>query len=192
MLVEIREFILTLGPALSKEEFTHPSETVWIAKDAKVSPTASILGPCIIDHGAEIRHCAFLRENVIIGRNAVVGNSVEVKNSILFDEVETPHFNYVGDSILGYRAHMGAGSILSNVKANRNPIAVRDAENSPETNLLKFGAILGDHAEIGCNAVLNPGCIVGRNANVYPLSSVRGVVPANSIYKNKSEIIGKK
>lgn len=187
----IKDFILALGPTLSAEEFDNPSEGVWIAKDAKVFPSAYIGAPCIIDHGAEIRHCAFIRGSAIVGKNAVVGNSVELKNAVLFDKVQTPHYNYVGDSILGYKAHMGAGSITSNVKSDKTLVAVKAGEERLETGLKKFGAILGDNVEVGCNSVLNPGTVIGRNSNIYPTSSVRGVVPADSIYKDKDSIVKK-
>lgn len=184
----IAEFIRELGGRLSAGEYDHTAPDVWIAKDAAVAPGASISGPCIIDHGAEIRHCAFIRGSAIVGKKAVVGNSSELKNVILFDEVQTPHYNYVGDSILGWKAHMGAGAITSNVRADKANISVHAGVNI-HTGLRKFGAVLGDHAEIGCNAVLNPGTIVGRGSRVYPLSSVRGVVPERSIYKTNGETV---
>ena len=185
----IKEFILTPGPALSPEEFDSPEEGVWIAKDAKVFPSAYIGAPCIIDHGAEVRHCAFIRGSAIVGKNCVVGNSVELKNVVLFDNVQTPHYNYVGDSILGYRAHMGAGSITSNVKSDKTLVVVRCGAERFATGLKKFGAILGDNVEIGCNSVLNPGSVVGRRSSVYPTSSVRGVVPEDSIFKAPGDIV---
>lgn len=191
VLGDISAFIEKLGPQLPKDEFEHPSPGVWIAKDATVFPSAYIGAPCIIDHGAEIRHCAFIRGSAIVGKNAVVGNSTELKNVILFDGVQVPHYNYVGDSVLGYKAHMGAGSITSNVKMDRTLVKVF-CDDALETNRKKFGAILGNHAEIGCNSVLNPGTVVGANALVYPLSSVRGVVPTNAIYKDKDNIIEKR
>ena len=187
-LPKIGEFLRTLGPTLSKEEYDNPAPEVWIAKSATVAASASITGPCIICPGAEIRHCAFIRGNALVGEGAVVGNSVELKNVILFDKVQTPHYNYVGDSILGYRAHMGAGSITSNVKSDKTLVTVRDGENKVETGLKKFGAMLGDNVEIGCNSVLNPGTVIGRGSRVYPLSSVRGTIPAGCIYKNAGEI----
>lgn len=190
-LPEIHDFILKLGKTLSPEEFHSPSEGVWIANDATVFPSAYIDGPCIIDHGAEIRHCAFIRGNAIIGKNAVVGNSSELKNSVLFDDVQTPHYNYVGDSVLGYKAHMGAGSITSNVKSDKSIVIVRDGDLRIDTCLKKFGTILGDGVEIGCNSVLNPGSVVGRRSNIYPVSSVRGVVQEDSIYKGKNDIVKK-
>jgi len=187
----ITDFILKLGPTLPKEEFDCPKEGVWIAKDAIVYPTAFIAPPAIIDHGTEVRHCAFIRGSAIVGKNCVVGNSVELKNVILFDNVQTPHYNYVGDSVLGYKSHMGAGSITSNVKSDRSPVFVKTGEGSIETGRKKFGAILGDHVEVGCNSVLNPGSVIGRNTNIYPLSRVRGEVPANSIYKDGDDIVDK-
>lgn len=188
----IKDLIISLGNALDKEEFNEVSPQVWIHKSATVSPTAFIGAPCIIDAGTEIRHCAFIRESALIGKNCVVGNSAEIKNAILFDNVQTPHYNYVGDSILGYKAHMGAGSITSNVKSDSSLVKVKDGENTFETDLKKFGAMLGDFAEIGCNTVLNPGTIVGKHSNIYPLSSVRGVVPEYSIYKTGGVIVTKK
>ncbi len=191
-LTKIKAFILALGPALPAEEFDHPAADVWIAKDAEIFPSAYIGGPCIIDHGAEVRHCAFIRGSVIVGKNAVVGNSVELKNVVLFDNVQTPHYNYVGDSILGYRSHMGAGSITSNVKSDKTLVSVREGAERLDTGLKKFGAILGDNVEVGCNSVLNPGTVLGRGSTIYPLSSVRGIVPENSIYKNADEVVAKK
>ena len=187
----IKDFILALGPTLPAEEFDNPSEGVWIARDAKVFPSAYIGAPCIIDHGAEIRHCAFIRGSAVVGRNAVVGNSVELKNAVLFDNVQTPHYNYVGDSVLGYKSHMGAGSITSNVKSDKTLVVVKGDEEIP-TGRKKFGAVLGDFVEVGCNSVLNPGTVIGRHTNVYPTSSVRGVIPENSIYKGKDDIAAKK
>ena len=176
-LSEIGNYIKTLGAQLPGEEYDHPEETVWIAKTAKVAPTASITGPCIIGKDAEVRHCAFIRGNALVGEGAVVGNSTELKNVILFDKVQVPHYNYVGDSILGYKAHMGAGSITSNVKSDKLPVVIKDGNEQIETGRKKVGAMLGDFVEIGCGTVLNPGSVVGRNSSVYPLSSVRGVVP---------------
>ena len=184
----IGEMIMKIGAALPEDEFDHPAEDIWIAKDAKVWPTAWITGPCIIDHGTEVRHCAFIRGKALVGKNCVVGNSVELKNVILFDNVQTPHYNYVGDSILGFKAHMGAGSITSNVKSDRSPVAVHIGEAVLDTGMKKFGAMIGDQAEIGCNTVLNPGSIVGRASTVYPVSCVRGTVPAYSIYKDSGNI----
>ena len=188
----IKSFILELGATLSADEYDHPEEGVWIAKDAKIFPSAYIGAPCIIDHGAEVRHCAFIRGNAIVGKNAVVGNSTELKNVVLFDNVQVPHYNYVGDSILGYKAHMGAGSITSNVKSDKTLVTVHIPDAPIETGRKKFGAILGDNVEVGCNSVLNPGTVVGRCSNIYPVSCVRGVVPANSIYKAKDNIVAKK
>ena len=185
----IKAFILELGETLSPEEFDHPAEGVWIAKDAKVFPTAYLGAPCIIDHEAEVRHCAFIRGSAIVGKGAVVGNSVELKNVVLFDKVQTPHYNYVGDSILGYRAHMGAGSITSNVKSDKTLVVVKEPGAPHETGRKKFGAILGDNVEVGCNSVLNPGTVIGRRSNVYPTSSVRGVIPADSIYKDREHVV---
>jgi len=192
VLDEIKSFILELGPTLDPEEFDNPYEGVWIAKDATVFPSAYIGSPCIIDHEAEIRHCAFIRGSAIVGKKAVVGNSVELKNVVLFDNVQTPHYNYVGDSVLGYKAHMGAGSITSNVKSDKTLVSVKDPSGNIETGRKKIGAILGDNVEVGCNSVLNPGTIVGRSSNIYPTSCVRGVIPANSIYKSQVDIIIKK
>ena len=190
-LAKINDFILKIGPTLDKEKYEKVGEDVWIAKSATVAPTAYIKGPAIIGENAEIRHCAFIRGKAIVGENAVVGNSTELKNVILFNRVQVPHYNYVGDSILGYKSHMGAGSITSNVKSDKKLVVVKDGIEKIETGIKKFGAMLGDNVEIGCGSVLNPGTVVGRNTNIYPLSSVRGVVPENSIYKNKNEIIEK-
>lgn len=187
----IKDFIYSLGAELSPEEFDHPEEGVWIAKDAKVFPSAYIGSPCIIDRGAEVRHCAFIRGSAIVGKGAVVGNSTELKNVVLFDKVQVPHYNYVGDSILGFKAHMGAGSITSNVKSDKTLVVVKEPGNHMETGRKKFGAILGDHVEVGCNSVLNPGTVVGRGSNIYPTSCVRGVIPGNSIYKDKDNIVSK-
>ena len=187
----IGDFILALGPTLPPEEYDNPAEGVWVAKDARVFPSAYIGAPCIIDHEAEIRHCAFIRGSAVVGKNAVVGNSVELKNVVLFDGVQTPHYNYVGDSILGYKAHMGAGSITSNVKSDRSLVVVKGDVELP-TGRKKFGAVLGDFVEVGCNSVLNPGTVVGRHTNIYPTSSVRGVIPENSIYKDKDDIVQRK
>ena len=188
----IKEFILALGPTLPEEEYTQVQPNVWVHKTAKVFPSAYLGAPCIIGPETEVRHCAFIRGSALVGRHCVVGNSVELKNVILFDYVETPHYNYVGDSILGYHSHMGAGSITSNVKADRGLVTVKNEGELLETGRKKVGAILGDWAEIGCNTVLNPGTVVGRNSNVYPLSCVRGVVPERSIYKNSGEMMPKK
>ncbi len=189
VLDEIKAFIMELGETLPEEEYAHPSEGIWIARDAKVFPSAYIGAPCIIDHEAEIRHCAFIRGSAIVGKHAVVGNSCELKNVVLFDNVQTPHYNYVGDSILGYKAHMGAGSITSNVKSDKTLVVVKQPGEFIETGRKKFGAVLGDHVEVGCNSVLNPGTIVGRRSTVYPTSCVRGVIPADSIYKDKVDIV---
>ena len=187
----IGAYILRKGPMLDPAVYERHGENIWIARSAKVAPTASLTGPLIIDENAEIRHCAFIRGNAVVGKDCVVGNSTELKNSVLFDHVQVPHYNYVGDSILGTHSHMGAGSITSNVKADRTQVVVKDGQERIETGLKKFGAMLGDSVEIGCNTVLNPGTVVGRNTNVYPLSMVRGVVPADSIYKNRNEIAEK-
>lgn len=187
----IGDFLRELGPTLPESEYDHPAELVWIAKSAQVAPTASITGPCIICPNAEIRHCAFIRGNALVGAGATVGNSTELKNVILFDHVQVPHYNYVGDSILGYKAHMGAGSITSNVKSDKTLVVVKDGKEQIATGRKKFGAMLGDGVEIGCNSVLNPGTVVGRNTSVYPLSSVRGVVPANSIFKHQDQIVSR-
>jgi NDP-sugar pyrophosphorylase family protein len=191
-LPRIGEFIKETGKTLPASEYDRPSEFVWIAKSARVAPTASITGPCIICPEAEVRHCAFIRGNAIVGRGATVGNSTELKNDILFDGVQVPHYNYVGDSILGYRAHMGAGSITSNVKSDKTLVVVKDGKERIETGLKKFGAMLGDGVEIGCNSVLNPGTVIGRGTSVYPLSSVRGVIPAGSIYKRRGDVVERK
>ena len=192
VLGELSDFILRLGATLPAEEFDHPEEDVWIAKDAKVFPSAYIGGPCIIDHEAEIRHCAFIRGSAIVGKKAVVGNSVELKNVVLFDFVQTPHYNYVGDSILGSHAHMGAGSITSNVKSDKTLVVVKDGQEQIPTGRKKVGALLGDYVELGCNSVLNPGTVIGPHSTVYPTSSVRGVIPPNAIYKDQNTIIIKK
>lgn len=190
-LPKIKEFILQLGKTLDENEYIKQGEDVWIAKDATVYPSAYIQGPAIIGKKAEIRHCAFIRGSVIVGEGAVVGNSTELKNVILFDGVQVPHYNYVGDSILGYKAHMGAGSITSNVKSDKTLTVVHTADGNIETGLKKFGAILADYVEVGCGSVLNPASVVGRNTNIYPLSMVRGVIPARSIYKKQGEIVDK-
>lgn len=190
VLPQISSFIKQLGRSLPEEEYEKRGEDIWIAKDAFVAPTASIQGPAIIGKGAEIRHCAFIRGSAIVGEGAVVGNSTELKNVILFNKVQVPHYNYVGDSILGYQSHMGAGSITSNVKSDKSLVIIHGKENV-ETGLKKMGAILGDHVEIGCGSILNPGTIIGKNTNVYPLSMVRGVISAGSIYKKAGEICEK-
>ena len=186
----IKNLILELGPALG-EEYTEVSPCVWIHKTATVAPTAYIGGPSIIGAHTEVRHCAYVRENALVGNNCVIGNSVELKNVILFDNVQVPHFNYVGDSILGYKSHMGAGSLTSNVKSDQTLVTVKNGDERIETGLKKFGAMLGDHVEVGCNSVLNPGTVVGRHSNIYPTSCVRGVVPENSIWKNDGRIVKK-
>ncbi len=190
-LSQINGFILELGPTLDTNEFDHPSSDVWIHKSVKIAQTATINGPLIIDADTEVRPGAFIRGNAIVGKNCVVGNSTELKNVVLFNTVQVPHYNYVGDSILGTHSHMGAGSITSNVKSDKTLVVVKDGEEQIETGLKKFGAMLGDYVEVGCNSVLNPGTVIGRNSNIYPLSPVRGVVPANSIYKNKDNIVTK-
>lgn len=191
VLPKIGAFIKELGATLPTEEYEQKGEDVWIAKSAKVAPTAFINGPAIIGKEAEIRHCAFIRGNAIVGEGAVVGNSTELKNVLLFNKVQVPHYNYVGDSILGYKAHMGAGSITSNVKSDKTLVTILTKEEKVKTELKKMGAILGDEVEVGCNSVLNPGTVIGKHSNVYPLSMVRGFVPANSIYKNKNEVVEK-
>ena len=187
----INDYIIELGKTLDKEKYDEREENVWIAKTAKVAPTAYIGGPAIIGENAEIRHCAFIRGKAIVGEGAVVGNSTELKNVILFNKVQVPHYNYVGDSILGYKAHMGAGSITSNVKSDRRLVIIKNSKEQIETGLKKVGAMLGDEVEVGCGSVLNPGTVIGKNSNIYPLSSVRGVVEANRIYKNRTEIVEK-
>ena len=188
VLPKISAFILQLGSTLSEEEYEKIGEDVWIARSATVAPTAYIHGPAIIGKNAEVRHCAFIRGNAIVGEGAVVGNSTELKNVVLFNKVQVPHYNYVGDSILGYKAHMGAGSITSNVKSDKKLVVVKDGRERIETGLKKFGAMLGDEVEVGCGSVLNPGTVVGRHSSIYPLSSVREVVPADSIYKKRGEV----
>ncbi|MDO4298506.1 MAG: UDP-N-acetylglucosamine pyrophosphorylase [Lachnospiraceae bacterium] len=191
VLPKIGNFILKLGATLDETEYEKRGENVWIAKSAKVAPTAYINGPAIIGKEAEVRHCAFIRGNAIVGEGAVVGNSTELKNVILFNKVQVPHYNYVGDSILGYKAHMGAGSITSNVKSDKKHVVVKAGNERMETGLKKFGAMLGDCVEVGCGSVLNPGTVVGPHSNIYPLSSVREVVPAHSIYKKRGEVAEK-
>ncbi len=188
----IRDFILRLGKTLSEDIYERIGEDVWIARDAKVYASAFIGGPAIIGRGAEVRHGAFIRGSAIVGEGAVVGNSTELKNVVLFNQVQVPHYNYVGDSILGYRAHMGAGSITSNVKSDKMPVKVSIDGARIATGLQKFGAMIGDNVEVGCNAVLNPGTVIGRGSTVYPLSMVRGYVPERSIYKRQGEVVGKK
>ena len=188
-LAGIKEFILQLGPTLPEDEFDHPQDDVWIAKDASILPSAYLHGPLIIDHGAEVRHCSFIRGSAIVGKGAVVGNSTELKNVILFDKVQVPHYNYVGDSILGTGAHMGAGSITSNLKSDKSLVVVKDGDEHIETGIKKFGAMLGDWVEVGCNSVLNPGSVIGKGTHIYPLSRVRGFVGAGKIYKNAKDIV---
>ena len=192
VLPKIGDFIVELGKTLSKEEYDQVEENVWIAKSANVFPSAYIHGPAIIGKDAEVRHCAFIRGNAIVGEGAVVGNSTELKNVILFNKVQVPHYNYVGDSVLGYKAHMGAGSFTSNVKSDKKLVVVKTPEGGIETGRKKFGAMLGDEVEVGCGTVLNPGSVVGRHTNIYPLSSVRGYVPAGSIYKRQGEVVEKR
>ena len=190
-LPKIKGFILNLGPKLPKEEFEEIKENVWVSKEAVIADSAFIAGPTIICKGTEIRHCAFIRGSVIVGENCVVGNSTELKNAILFNNVQVPHFNYIGDSILGFKAHFGAGSIVSNVKSDKSNVSVLINGNKTDTGLRKFGAIVADHVEIGCNAVLNPGTIIGRNSNVYPTSMVRGIIGENMIFKSQNNIVKK-
>ncbi len=193
LLGKISDFITALGERLDPAVYEKRGEQIWVAKSAEVAPTACLNGPLIIDEDAQIRHCAFVRGSAIVGKGAVVGNSTELKNVILFDGVQVPHYNYVGDSILGYKSHMGAGSITSNVKSDKTLVAVKDKESGEqiETGLKKFGAMLGDFVEVGCNSVLNPGTVVGRNTNIYPLSMVRGAVAANAVYKKGNEVVKK-
>lgn len=190
-LPKISDFIKAIGLTLDPAIYEQRGENIWVAKSATVAPTASLNGPLIIDEDAQIRHCAFIRGNAIVGKGAVVGNSTELKNVILFNKVQVPHYNYVGDSILGYKSHMGAGSITSNVKSDKTLVIVKGPEGAIETGLKKFGAMLGDEVEVGCGSILNPGSVIGPHSNIYPLSSVRGVVSANSIYKNRNEIVEK-
>ena len=191
VLANIGDFIIELGKTLPKDKFDHPQEDIWIAKDVTIAKTATLNGPLIIDEGTEVRPGAFIRGKVIVGKDCVVGNSTELKNVILFNKVQVPHYNYVGDSILGYKAHMGAGSITSNVKSDKKLITIKGPDSNIDTGIKKIGAFLGDNVEVGCGSVLNPGTIVGRNSNIYPLSSVRGYVAAGSIYKNKNEVVKK-
>ncbi|MDE5718142.1 MAG: UDP-N-acetylglucosamine pyrophosphorylase [Lachnospiraceae bacterium] len=191
-LSKIKDFIISLGETLPEEKYERREGDIWVARNAKVFPSAYIGGPAIIDEEAEIRHCAFIRGSAIVGKGAVVGNSTELKNVILFNKVQVPHYNYVGDSILGYKAHMGAGSITSNVKSDKTLVVVKAGEETFETGLKKFGAMLGDQVEVGCNSVLNPGTVIGKNTNIYPTSMVRGFVPADSIFKRQGETVGKR
>lgn len=190
-LPKIKDFILNLGPKLPKDEFEEIKENVWVSKEAVIANSAFIAGPTIICKGTEIRHCAFIRGSVVVGENCVVGNSTELKNAILFNNVQVPHFNYIGDSILGFKAHFGAGSIVSNVKSDKSNVSVLINGNKTDTGLRKFGAIVADYVEIGCNAVLNPGTIIGRNSNVYPTSMVRGIIGENMIFKAQGNIVKK-
>ncbi|MBQ7925506.1 MAG: UDP-N-acetylglucosamine pyrophosphorylase [Lachnospiraceae bacterium] len=190
----ISDFIKQLGPTLDPEKYERRGEDIWVAKSAKVAPTACLNGPLIIDEDAEIRHCAFVRGSAIVGKGSVVGNSTELKNVILFNTVQVPHYNYVGDSILGHKSHMGAGSITSNVKSDKTLVVVKDCYDTKEeiaTGLKKMGAMLGDNVEVGCNSVLNPGTVIGRNTNIYPLSRVRGVIPAGHVFKDKDNVVAK-
>ncbi|MBQ8427915.1 MAG: UDP-N-acetylglucosamine pyrophosphorylase [Clostridia bacterium] len=190
-LAGIKDLIVALGQELSDKEFEEVSPEVWVHKKATVAPTAYLGAPCIIDEGTEVRHCAYIRGSALVGKNCVVGNSVELKNVILFDGVQTPHYNYVGDSILGFKAHMGAGSITSNVKSDKSRVVIKSGSEEVATGLKKVGAMIGDCVEIGCNAVLNPGTVIGREASVYPLSFVRGVIPPNHIFKNNGSVVKK-
>ncbi len=191
VLSKIKEFTIILGKKLDKEKFDEISPNVWVSKSAKVAPTAFIASPCIIDEDAEIRHCAFIRGGVIVGKNSVVGNSTEMKNAIIFDNVQIPHFNYVGDSILGYKSHLGAGAVTSNVKSDKTLVSIKNGDEKIETGLKKFGAMVGDFTEVGCNSVLCPGSVIGRNCTVYPLSRVRGCLKENSIFKAEGNIVTK-
>ena len=191
-LPKIKDFIVALGETLPEEKYERREGNIWIARNAKVFPSAYIGGPAIIDEEAEIRHCAFIRGSAIVGKGAVVGNSTELKNVVLFNKVQVPHYNYVGDSILGFKAHMGAGSITSNVKSDKTLVVVKAGEETFETGLKKFGAMLGDNVEVGCNSVLNPGTVIGKNTNIYPTSMVRGLIPPGSIYKRQGEIAEKR
>ena len=186
----IKDFIVQLGSTLG-DDYQEVSPQVWVHRTATVAPTAYLGAPCIIGAGTEVRHCAFIRGSALVGENCVVGNSVELKNVILFDNVQTPHYNYVGDSILGYKSHMGAGSLTSNVKSDKTLVVVKDGQEQMPTGLKKFGAMLGDYVEVGCNSVLNPGTVIGRHTNIYPTSCVRGVVPANSIWKTGGVVVAK-
>ena len=191
ILKDIKSFVISLGETLDKSLFDEVSPQVWVAKSAKVYPTAHIVAPCIIDEDAEIRHCAFIRGGVIVGKNCVVGNSTEMKNAIIFDNVQIPHFNYVGDSVLGFKSHLGAGAVTSNVKSDKTPVTVLKDGKRIETGLKKFGAMVGDFTEVGCNSVLCPGTVIGKNCTVYPLSRVRGFLKENSIFKSQENIVPK-
>ncbi len=190
-LPRISEYILSVGPTLSEEEYEQRGDGIWVARSAKVAPTAYLSGPLIICPNAEVRHCAFIRGSAIIGMESVIGNSTELKNCIIFQKAQVPHYNYIGDSVLGYMAHLGAGAITSNLKSDKSIVTVPDDDGRINTELKKFGAIVGDHVEVGCNSVLNPGTVIGRGSTVYPLSMVRGTIPANSIYKKQGEIAEK-
>ena len=192
VLPKIGDYIKNLGPTLDKEVYEDLGDNIWIAKSAKIAPSAFIAGPCIIGENTEVRHCAFIRGNALVGNNCVVGNSTELKNVVLVGKVQVPHYNYVGDSVLGYGSHMGAGSITSNVKSDKTLVTVKNGGETLETGLKKFGAMIGDGVEVGCGSVLNPGTVIGKNTNIYPLSSVRGVVEANSIYKKAGEVAEKR
>lgn len=192
VLTKIGDFILALGESLSLDDYEKKGDNIWIAKSARVAPTASITGPAIIGKDAEIRHCAFIRGKAVVGEGCVVGNSTELKNVILFNKVQVPHYNYVGDSVLGFKSHMGAGSITSNIKSDRSPITISYDDKKVETGLVKMGAMIGDNVEVGCNSVLNPGTVIGRSSNIYPLSMVRGFIPEKSIYKKRGEITDKR
>lgn len=191
VLSKISDFIVEFGSKLPKDAYDDLGDNVWVSKTAKIAPTAFIAGPTIIGHNTEVRHCAYIRGKALVGNDCVIGNSTELKNSVLFNKVQVPHFNYVGDSVLGYHTHLGAGAITSNVKADNSNVTVTCEGNKIETGVRKFGVVLGDGADIGCNSVLNPGTVVGRNSNVYPLSMVRGYVAANSIYKRQGEVVEK-
>ena len=191
-LAEIKNFVIELGKTLDKEKFDEVSENVWIAKSAKIFPSAYIAAPCIIDENSEVRHSAFLRGGVIVGKNCVVGNSTEMKNSIIFDNVQIPHFNYVGDSVLGYKSHLGAGAVTSNVKSDKTLVTIKTENEKIETGLKKFGAMVGDFTEVGCNSVLCPGTVIGKNCTIYPLSRVRGYLKENSIFKSQEDIVTKR
>ncbi|MDR1627149.1 MAG: UDP-N-acetylglucosamine pyrophosphorylase [Oscillospiraceae bacterium] len=191
VLTEIKNYILEIGKTLSSSEYEKKGENIWISKNAHIALSSYISGPAIIQEGVEIRHCAYIRGNVIVGKHSVVGNSTEIKNSILFEETQAPHYNYVGDSILGYKSHLGAGSIMSNIKSDKTNIDIKSGKEKIKTNLRKIGAMIGDHSEIGCNAVMNPGTILGKNCCIYPLTMVRGYIEPNHIVKNNGEIIKK-
>ena len=182
---------MSVGPTLDKEEYDQIGDNIWVARSAKVAPTAFLSGPLIICPGAEVRHCAFIRGSAFVGQNCVIGNSTELKNCIIFEGAQVPHYNYIGDSILGYKAHLGAGAITSNLKSDRSIVTIPQDDGKINTELKKFGAIVGDNVEVGCNSVLNPGTVIGRNSTVYPLSMVRGTVPPNSIYKKQGEVAEK-